>query len=701
MTKRFPGSLIWEVGGTLLVYFLLIILPLLFVFEAILYQNLRSQRQTEVLLQENFPQRPGVQTSTFPEKVQNITRDYSLSTLLNLKTSKILAKLYPSLPSFLYRFNRVLSLRSNTKIQLTTENYLALLGYHSTNSFKLTFYSTEKLLAPVKSTFGVFRASLALGLMGFLILVFIVLWRYGRLNRQVRDERDRLNSNLELTLRFVGEGIIVVDQEHRILRLNHEAARLTGWSESEAQGRPLLDIYMTLDYGTREVKDNWTQRLMMPPTPLSAALLLEGRHGWGSRILERGGTYPLPRNEVGWIIFFKDVSEELALKDRLNHAQKMESIGLLTGGIAHDFNNMLSGIMGAAELIQDELPPKSTGADMLNIIIKTSERAASLTQKLLSFSRKGKNLLQTVEINSVVQEAVGILEHSVDKKIKISFHHLDKNAFVNGDTTLIQNSILNLGVNARDALPKGGIITIGITKEYLGESFGKNFQLTAPPGPYYVVKVQDNGKGMEDDVKSRLFDPFFTTKPLGEGTGLGLAAVLRCMKDHGGALQYQSELQKGTEFRLYFPCQEDQDITPKEITPVTTKFSGRILLVDDEEVLLSTVGEMLASLGFETVNTCDGEKAWELLQEDHDFSLALVDIMMPKLNGVELLKKIRKTYPQIKVVLMSGYTKQWEPEKLIHEGAAGFIQKPFLRKRLAEELGNILANRLDSSQGKP
>lgn len=506
--------------------------------------------------------------------------------------------------------------------------------------------------------------------------------------------RWRVKKNLEVVLNSIEEGVIITDGDHKALFLNPEASRLTGWSESEAQGRPLLEIYRTLDFHTREPLEDWTRRLS-EKSPTSG-VLLEGRHGWGARITERGGPWELENGARGWILLFRDVSDFLALQDRLHHAQKMESIGLLTGGVAHDFNNLLSGIMGAAEILKDDLPPDKEMSELVDIILKTCDRATELTQKLLAFSRKGKGPQQEAELTSVVQEAVGILEHTMDKRIEISLTLPGVQYPIQGDPALIQNSILNLGVNARDALPKGGRLEIALAQVTLGESFGKGFYKTAPPGEYVCISVKDNGKGMDEEVRSRLFDPFFTTKPLGEGTGLGLATVLRCMKEHGGALWFQSEYERGTEFRLYFPLRKSPTapLSPNS-PPEDFRGQGRVLLADDETIILATVGEMLSTLGFEVVKAVDGEQAWEELQKSPDYTLALIDLVMPRLDGHALLKKIKKIAPDLPVILMSGYSKTSEPRKLVKEGATAFLQKPFHRQQLADLLSHLPLPHLD------
>lgn len=541
-----------------------------------------------------------------------------------------------------------------------------------------------------------YTLALTLLVLPSLAVVLIYLPKVYRL----QQDQARLYHNLDLVLKFAQEAIIIVNSQNCILKMNGEAARLTGWSESEAQGRPLLEVYQVLDFQTREPLDDWKTRIQAgsPGDAKVSHLLLEGRHGWGARIYERGGPYRLPRGKTGWILLFTDISDEIALHDRLHHTQKLESIGLLTGGIAHDFNNMLSGIMGAAELIQDSLPSGSSESAMVDIILKTSERAAALTQRLLSFSRKNKGIPVDLDFISVVQEAVGILEHSLDKKIKIRFEHPSGPCTVRGEASQIQSSILNLGVNARDAMPHGGQLFISITKVHLGDSFGRDFRLTAPPGDYCCLTVRDNGKGMDKDIMERLFDPFFTTKPLGEGTGLGLTAVLRCVKELGGALWVHSEPQKGSEFQLLFPEAVPDPHREEDLKESTPELQGKILLVDDEELVLSAMGSMLMSLGLVVIKACSAQEAVDAAVGTPDLALALVDVVMPESGGQEVLRRLKKHNPSLPVILMSGHSRPWEKEKFLHEGAADFLQKPFLRQKLAQTLAPYLTTtgRLDS-----
>jgi len=393
-----------------------------------------------------------------------------------------------------------------------------------------------------------------------------------------------------------------------------------------------------------------------------------------SRCLENG--------DVLWTGVAMDISEAKFLEQRLHQAEKMDAIGQLAGGIAHDFNNVLGGIAGYAELLQRRLtePHLRRYADD---IVKTALRAADLTTQLLAFARKGKYVAVPVNLHDVIHDVVGLLSHSVDRRIEIR-QHLDANpAWTRGDRTQLQSALLNLAVNARDAMPEGGELTFATSLATLDE---RSQLPELKPGRYLLVCVTDTGTGMSAEVQQRLFEPFFTTKEQGKGTGLGLAAAYGAVHNHHGAISVYSEPGRGSTFKIYLPLATTPGTTveaaPAE--PPAMLRGARILVVDDEASIRETTAEMLRDLGC-TVTTCqDGDEAVRYYAVHwQEIDLVILDMVMPRRSGRDAFLAMRRENPRIRALLASGHSINGEAQRILEEGVLGFLQKPFETNALA------------------
>ncbi len=384
-----------------------------------------------------------------------------------------------------------------------------------------------------------------------------------------------------------------------------------------------------------------------------------------------------------------DVTAQTLLEERLRQREKMEAIGQLAGGVAHDFNNQLAGILGYAELLECKLTDPSL-KHYAETIRTAARRSADLTRQMLAFARHGKYISVPVDMNAIIREVVEILKHSIDKRISIRLNLEPEPAVVIGDASQFQNSLLNLALNSRDAMPNGGELIFTTAIETL-DTPSPAEELEA--GRYLVVSVTDSGVGMDAQTQKRIFEPFFTTKPPGQGTGLGLAAVYGTVRNHGGTVHVYSKPGRGSTFRVRLPM----PVASKAVLPTPTrpappeKCHGRILLVDDEVLILDVARALLTDLGYEVKGCSDPVEAIEIYRSGwRDIDLVILDMVMPKLAGKDLFLAMRRVNPKIRAILSSGYSLNGEAQAILAAGVLAFIQKPFLREVLAQEVANAL-----------
>jgi CheY-like chemotaxis protein len=355
----------------------------------------------------------------------------------------------------------------------------------------------------------------------------------------------------------------------------------------------------------------------------------------------------------------------------------MDSLGQLTGGIAHDFNNMLGGILGYGQLLAAKLSDEKLKL-YAERIVETSKRATDLTSKLLTFSRKGRKISTPVDIHSCIGDATEILERSIDKKITIEKQLKADNSIIMGDPALFQNIILNLGMNSRDSMPQGGLISITTENILLNKELCSQNSFNLMPGCYIKITVEDNGAGIDEKHLEHVFEPFFTTKQQRKGTGLGLATVYGAVREHNGSITVESELNKGTKFEILLPVSSIQTSPEKKPDERIICGSGLILIIDDEEIIRSMTTELLEDLGYEVVSANNGNEGVRLFSEYRDkIDLVILDMVMPEMNGEECFRKIMKLNPQAKVIICSGYVNGANIDSLKNEGVIDFIKKPF------------------------
>ena len=389
--------------------------------------------------------------------------------------------------------------------------------------------------------------------------------------------------------------------------------------------------------------------------------------------------------------------ERASLEDRLQHTQKLESLGVLAGGIAHDFNNLLVGILGRADLAASALGddsdtsfPRARGH--LEAIAIAGHRAADLCEQLLAYSGHGRFVVEPMDLNELVRDVAGLLQVSVSKKASVDYRLGSGLAWIEGDPTQVRQVAMNLITNASEALDSGvGAITVSTGQaRCTAADLAVMDHAEGAPGDYVYLQVTDSGHGMDEETRSRLFDPFYSTRF--EGRGLGMATVLGIVRGHKGAVQVSSQPGRGTNMRVLFPARDwvPADEPEDTVDNPETDHRGTLLLVDDEAVVRDTVGEMLRGVGFEVVTAVDGVDGVERFRREPDlFACVILDLTMPRMNGSEALEALRKESPDIPVVLSSGFSVQEFHTRFGEVDRTHFVQKPFRTSTLIQAIDDL------------
>jgi len=388
--------------------------------------------------------------------------------------------------------------------------------------------------------------------------------------------------------------------------------------------------------------------------------------------------------------------QRLDLETQMQQAQRLESLGILAGGIAHDFNNLLTAILGHANLALIDLAPESPARDSLREIDKASGRAAELCRQMLAYAGKGRFVLEPVNLSRLIEEVVQLLHVSISKKVVLNCQLAEGLPEIEADPAQMRQVAMNLVINAAEAIgDTDGVIAISTGVMQCDEDILRGSRLIEPPAPgrYIYLEVTDTGCGMDTETRARIFDPFFTTKFAGRG--LGLAAVLGIVRSHRGALRVESERGRGTTFRVMFPAGA-KAAAPAESGGGTASWrgTGTVLLVDDEEPVRNVAGRMLKHFGFAVLGAGDGREAVELYRAHAaEIVCVLLDLAMPRMDGEETFRELRRIRPDVRVVLASGYSDQEILGRFRTAGLAGFIEKPFQLETLGTKLHEVLAPR--------
>ena len=391
-----------------------------------------------------------------------------------------------------------------------------------------------------------------------------------------------------------------------------------------------------------------------------------------------------------------DITEHKRLEEQLHHSQKLEAVGQLAGGVAHDFNNLLMLIQAHNERLRDRLAPNDPAQKDAVEIERAVTRATALTQQLLTFSRRQVLQLRALNLNAALTEVAKMLDRLIPASIELIVSPSASSDCVKADRGQMEQVILNLAVNARDAMPRGGKLTIATRNVELHETHtGSHARI--PPGEYVVLTVSDTGVGMHSEVQARIFEPFFTTKKPGQGTGLGLAIVYGVVKQTGGWITARSEVGNGTTFDIYFPQAQLDEAAPEPVSKTKTspasaaRGTETVLLVEDQDGIRDLVREFLEKNGYSVLHAADGNEALQIADEyKHTIHLLLTDVVMPNMGGRELAHRLTQPRPQMKVLFMSGYPDHatWSSELV--DNSAAVLQKPFPLDTLARKIRTLL-----------
>ena len=512
--------------------------------------------------------------------------------------------------------------------------------------------------------------------------------------RRAEKDISRLNAELEEALawqRQIFEGsrdaAFVSDEQARFVAVNRAAAELTGYSREELLGMGIPDLHDEPDLAAYRA---FHQRILRGEQILSGALI---RRKDGSKVTVEFNNRLIT---IGGRRFMhtagRDMTERLQLEAQLRQAQKMEAVGRLAGGVAHDFNNLLTVIQGYAELLGASLSNDPERSESLGEIVRAAERAAALTRQLLAFSRRQVLETRVLDLAAVVADTEKMLRRLIGEDVEVVVVKPATLGRVKADPGQIEQVLLNLAVNARDAMPGGGRLTVELADVTLDAPFTTSHD-SIPSGRYVVVSVRDTGNGMDAETLSHLFEPFFTTKEKGKGTGLGLATVFGIVKQSGGYVDVASAPGAGTTIRVYLPRSDAR--TTSGVRPRVSSRAGSetVLVVEDEGPVRNLVRAVLERKGYAVLAAQDGAAALELVDKHTGvIHVLLTDVVMPGMNGRELAALVTARRPKVKVIFMSGYTAD-VPAEFGVEGGPAFFSKPFNERALTAKLREVLDTR--------
>jgi len=518
--------------------------------------------------------------------------------------------------------------------------------------------------------------------------------------KQAEEELSNSQRRLTDIIEFLPDATLVVDRQGRVIAWNRAMEGLTGIKAEEMIGKGDYGYALPF-YGER--RPILIDLALHPDLAWEKQYTTIGRSG--DMIFGESYTPGLPPGDIhlsstasvlrdargdviGAIECFRNNTERRRLETQLQQAQKMEAIGTLAGGIAHDFNNLLMTIQGNTSLLLMRTDPDDPRYDKLRTIENQVIAGADLTKQLLGFARAGRYEVKIINLNEILDKSAAMFGRT-KKEIVIHKRYDQLLWMVEADTPQIEQVLLNLFVNAWQAMPGGGHIYLETANIKISESDEKSSYLK--PGRYVRVSVTDTGVGMDEKTRERIFEPFFTTKEMGRGTGLGLAMVYGIIKGHNGHVNVYSEIGKGTVFNIYLPASTKE--AQKEVRPEEIIFKGQetILLVDDERSIVDVIEEILIMLGYKVLTATAGQEALRIYEANKDMiDLVILDMILPEMGGGEIFDRLKEINPSVKVILSSGYTLNGEASGIIARGCLGFIQKPVNIAELSHKIRDVL-----------
>ena len=501
-----------------------------------------------------------------------------------------------------------------------------------------------------------------------------------RAEQQIREQAALLDQ--------AQDAILVRDLDQNILFWNKGAEKIYGWSAEEAIGKNAKDLLFKASSAQLE--------------QAAKAVIQNGK--WMGEIHQtrRDGTeitvesrWTLVRDEQGQphsiLVINTDVTEKKRMESQFLRAQRMESIGTLAGGIAHDLNNVLSPILMAIDMLQLKTTDEAS-RKWLDVLRTNAERGGNMVRQVLSFARGVEGERVTLQPKHLIKEIVKILRETLPKSIEMNFELPKDLWLISADATQMHQVLMNLCVNARDAMPEGGSISIKAENVFVDENYAR-MHLEAKPGRFVVISVADTGPGMTPEIQSRIFEPFFTTKEMTKGTGLGLSTALTIVKSHGGFVNVYSELHKGSQFTLYLPALS----TPGSVdaaalqTDLPLGHGELILVVDDEESIREITRGTLETFGYQVLTASDGTEALALYADKkNEIAVVLTDMVMPFMDGSATIRALQRMNPKVRIIAASGLGAGQHAGEGVLEGVAVFLNKPYTAEKLLKTLAQVL-----------
>ncbi len=519
-----------------------------------------------------------------------------------------------------------------------------------------------------------------------------------KLEEKVKERTEQLKAIQQEVLSIFHQipvGLLVINQNREIMWYNHELMNIVELANPASIAKQKVqEVPHFVDIGFSDI----LLKLSGKTEKQIVQYHLHFEKTRNPKLVEIAAQ-PLVRNEsefAGTIFIIKDVTREVALEKKMIQDQRLENIGKIAGGIAHDFNNILAIILPNAQLLKLQLKNKPEWTKYLDIIEKAAEQAALLTRKILSFSRgSSQENLEILQINEVITEFTNMFRRVLDRKIEI-VEYLEEHLWnIKAEKSQLEQVLMNLSVNSRDAMPDGGQLIFETCNVEVGEDQVNVMDVKLEPGKYVCLGVYDTGTGIPARYMDKIFDPFFSSKKEGQGTGLGLSVVYGIVKIFKGVIDVKSKVNEGTQFRIYFPACEETAAKSNEPEPPIVSGSGTLLIVDDEEMIRQTLRGMLESLNYKVIFADDGYSAVKVYQaRKNEIDAILMDIQMPVMDGIEAADEILKINPTARIIFTSGYAESRSFDKLRKRGHKLFLKKPYKITSLADIIQKALSKEL-------
>jgi len=505
-------------------------------------------------------------------------------------------------------------------------------------------------------------------------------------NKRIYSKAKRAEQIYRSLLHSSADAISTYDLKGGTVYISPAFTKIFGWTLEEMEGKRMPFVPESESKSTmtiiRDLVENGTPCQGLETKRLTKDGRLLDVSISASRYNDHEG------NPIGILVILRDISEKKRLEAQLQYIERMEAVGTLAGGIAHDFNNLMMGMLGNISLILFDIGTESPHYEKLKNVEKLIQSGSKLTSQLLGYARKGKYEVRPASLNQLVKES-SVTFGRTRKEIVIYRELAEDLSSVMADEAQIQQVLMNLFINAADAMPGGGDLflkTMNVTHEDIGDKPYK-----PKSGDYVLLKVKDTGMGMDQKTMVRIFEPFFTTKELGRGSGLGLASAYGIIKGHGGYIDVESKKGQGATFNIYFPASEKSIQKTSEISERIMEGNETILLVDDEALVIDVGVQLLGKLGYTVIEAKSGRDAIRIFKEqNHTIDMLILDMVMPNMGGGEVFDQIKRIDPKVKVLLSSGYSVNGQATEILKRGCEGFIQKPFNMEDLSKKIREVL-----------